>query len=520
MARARLDRFELGVLAALALLAFAVLGGLLVRVWTQGGVLSGADGFVVGDSLQYLNWVRQAGEQVLIENRFDLEDGPATLMHPGLLVSGAAYWLGASPVVAYLLWKPVAVAVLFAAALAVARRFCARTDDRRLALVLALFACSPIAAFVGWGEIGGPAVKADVDFATGELWPGSYLWGYPFTAIAVGLLAFALLAYERGRDSGSRRGLVWAAVAGLLVAWLQPWQGATFALVILAAELLALRRGRVARAAARDLAAPLAATALPLLYFLALSRVDPSWELAGMANDLPRWPWWVTVASLAFLAIPAAAGYAGRTPDFGHLLLRLWPLGAFVVFIQPAGTFPAHALQGMSLPLAVLAVLGLRRVLGERRVPLALAASVVLVLAVVGTAYRVDAIRGGVNIGRQPFFLEPGEHEALRWLDRLDEPGGVLTPAYLGAAVPAYAGRETWIGVFSWTPSFLGRERAALALFAGRLDPGEARALVARSGARFLLVDCQGRAELADVVEGFTARPVRFGCAAVYRVTL
>jgi hypothetical protein len=34
------------------------------------------------------------------------------------------------------------------------------------------------------------------------MWPGSYLWGYPFTAIAIAALAGALLASERDRRAG------------------------------------------------------------------------------------------------------------------------------------------------------------------------------------------------------------------------------------------------------------------------------------------------------------------------------
>ena len=48
--------FEAGALAALAALAVAVLGGLLLRVWIKGGVVTGADGFLVADPLQYLDW--------------------------------------------------------------------------------------------------------------------------------------------------------------------------------------------------------------------------------------------------------------------------------------------------------------------------------------------------------------------------------------------------------------------------------------------------------------------------------
>ena len=122
----------------------------------------------------------------------------------------------------------------------------------------------------------------------------------------------------------------------------------------------------------RDLAAAASPPRPPRsLYYFVLSKTDPSWELAGAVNDFPRWPWWVTVLGLLPLALPAAFAYRLPAPDFGALALRVWPLAGLAVFYQPAGTFPFHAFQGLSLPLAVLAVLALREWLGERRIPLA-----------------------------------------------------------------------------------------------------------------------------------------------------
>ena len=441
MRRPRLDRFELVTLAALFALSVAVLAGLLVRVWAKGGVVTGSDGFLVVDQAQYLNWVREAGSHVLIGNVYDLEPGPRSFLHPGVLVSGVLHQLGLGVVAAYMAWKPVAVAALFAAALAWTRRFLDRRDDRRLALVLVLFTASPLAALVGWSGAGDARDKFNFDFLSNEMWPGNWLWGYLFTALAVSALPLGLLAYERARAGGRTRWVAATAAAGLVCAWFQPWQGATFVIVLVAAEALASRReGRSLGAAVRSLAVPLAAAAAPLIYYYVLSQTDAAWELAGTANDTdrhPRWPVWVTILGLAPLAIPAAFAYRLPARDFAQIALRAWPIASLVVFYQPAGTFPFHAFQGLAFPLVVLGLLALRAHLRERPLPLAPAVAVAAVLIVPGTLYNADQMRDAVNRGFQAHFMEPEEREALRHIEAADEPGGVLAPPYLGTAVPA-----------------------------------------------------------------------------------
>jgi hypothetical protein len=501
------ERFELGALAALAALSVAVLVAMLVRVWTKGGLVTGSDGLLVIDQLQYLNWIRQAGEHALIGNLYEIAPSSRSFLHPGVLVSGLLHRAGLGLAASYLVWKPVAVAVLFAGALRYSRRFLARPEDRRLALAVALFGGSPVAALVGWAHLGGAITRFHFDFFARELWPGNYLWGYLFTAIAVGLVPLGVLAYERGR-------LGWAAAAGLLAAWCQPWQGATFALVLVAGEVVATRRVRP------RLAVPLLASAAPLVYYYVLSRADPVWRLADRANDFPRWPWWVTVAGLAPLALPALLAYRrqGRM-DFGGAALRAWPVAALAIFYLPLGTFPFHAFQGLQLPLAILAVLGLRGRLGDRRLPRWAVAAGTAILIVPGTVYLAKEMRDAVARGYQAHYLTPGEHDALAYLDHDRQAGGVLAPDYIGTVVPAYTGRQTWVGAGSWTPHFAQRRAAANRLFAGQLDAGAARALVLGSGARFLLSDCHGRADIRPIVSAFTDPPLRFGCATVYRVS-
>jgi hypothetical protein len=163
-------------------------------------------------------------------------------------------------------------------------------------------------------------------------------------------------------------------------------------------------------------------------------------------------------------------------------------------------------------------VVALRARLGDRRVPVGGTVAAVLLLCVVGMAYRAGELRDAVNLGRQPFFLTVSERDALRDLEERPEPGGVLTPVYSGIVVPAYTGRETWIGAGSWTPNFEQRRRLTEALFAGTLNRQAAGELIRRSGAAFLYSDCHGRADIRSLVRPFTDPPRRFGCATVYRV--
>jgi hypothetical protein len=256
-----------------------------------------------------------------------------------------------------------------------------------------------------------------------------------------------------------------------------------------------------------------AAGAAPLLYYLALSRWDESWALAGAANELGSWPWWVTVIGLAPLVLPAATGWRAAPGDFAGHALRLWPLAVLIVYLQPFGTFPAHALQGLTLPLVVLAFLGA----GARLRPWILAAFLALMI-VPGTVQRALSLRDEVQRERQPFFLANGERAALAWLERAPEAGGVLAPAYSGPLVPAYTGRETWIGAGSWTPGYARRAQLAERLFAAALDGPEAQRVVRASGARFVFADCHGRRDVTRLLAGTVDPPLRFGCAAVWRV--
>ncbi len=84
--------------------------------------------------------------------------------------------------------------------------------------------------------------------------------------------------------------------------------------------------------------------------------------------------------------------------------------------------------------------------------------------------------------------------------------------------VPAFTGRDTWRGHDVWTPDFATRDRLAAELFSGRMPASLARSLVRGSGARFLLADCDQRADLHTQLGSVVTSVHRFGCVTVYGV--
>ena len=208
--RPRLDRFELVTLAALFALSFAVLAGLLVRVWTKGGIVTGSDGFLVVDQLQYLNWLRRDGRARAVGNVYDLEPGPRSFVHPGVLISGLLHRLG--------LGRDRGVRGLEAGRGRRAVRRGAGLDARASSSAATTAAsrscsccspCSPVAALVGWSGVGDNRDKFDFDFSATSCGPGNWLWGYLFTAIAV-----AAAAARRCSPTSERRAAVRAGSRG------------------------------------------------------------------------------------------------------------------------------------------------------------------------------------------------------------------------------------------------------------------------------------------------------------------
>lgn len=516
-----MDTFDTTVFVVFAalcawLLVVLVLQSSRTRIWT------GIAGPNAGDQMQYLGWIQQAAHHLLISNPFDTRPARADYLQPGVAISGLLVRLGVTPSLSYLLWEPVALVALFGAVRAFIHRLLAGTWQRRFALVISLFYVSPV-AYLG-SSLFSWLPNTDRFFLQAtvtEMWPILYFWGYPFTALSVAALVWGLLIYERDRNALRFR--PWAPLLGLICAWLQPWQGATLLVVLVLSEsLMWLYRQK------NGLALPaitIAATALPLIYYSVLSHVDPSWSLAGRV-DFTVIPWATIIVSLVPLGVPALLAYRRPPKSFQHVSVRVWPVAALALYwfisLTHVGTFPLHALQGLSVPFAVLSVVGFSSLHLKLSAVWKVVISTTLVTALIipSSIQNLNGARsvGDPIFGPEPIFVNAGEWAALNYLKDSPISGAVLSPVYLGQAVPGITGRLTWVGIYSWTPSFAQRSTLANELFSGSLGAPEESRIILSTHARFLLSDCRHHADLAMLLPAILEPGKQFGCATVYQV--
>jgi hypothetical protein len=495
----------LGVFAAVSVFVLAVD---LWRVVFNGAVWTGTDGVYIVDQLQYLAWIKDASHHFLVSNLFVLHSTPADYFQPAVVISGGLTALGMAPWLSLLLWKPVAVLAFFFAVRAYAARSVTGLWPRRAVLVLTLFFGSFTLVYGEWSVLG-------------DLFPGFLTWGYVFGLMALAAMVWSLVAYQDARGNGRRLWL--PGLLGALSSLLHPWNGELLMALVVAAELVMLASRRYGRDHVRLTAATLIGTGVPLIYYAILGKADIDWKLAQLASK-HAFSFWSIAMACAPLLLPALVAYRRRPTTFLAAATRTWPLGAFAIFLLSGtslGATPLHAFQGITLPLAVLAVEGLQ-MLGWRRLPRpVLIGAVVVALFTVPTTVQELSIAHGLAAPTpgNANFIDRDERSALDYLADSREPGSVMTQPYLGAAVPGRTGRRTYVGNCLWSePDCNGRTTTSRALFSGSLTPSVARSFVMTSGARFVLADCTTSADMRTLLGPLIRSEHSFGCATVYEV--
>jgi hypothetical protein len=513
------ERTILGVLLVWGLAPIVLIA---LHALSAGLRMTGADGVIGADQLQYLAWARDAGSHGLASNLFELSGGGHVFLQPMFELSGLVWRLGVPLQLAYLLWKPIAVLVLFAGTAAWVARLVDGHGARVTALVIALFLFTPLAAIAGWAEIGSAADRNGLLQLAGEVQPAGQLWGYLPSAIAIGLMPIALLAIARAARDGGPGGdprtagasLALGCGAALLVAWLHPWQGATMLVMFVAlAAWGRLRDWRVLAPAA-------VAVGSPLLYYLLLSKLDAAWKLAGANEIVPHLSAAALLAGLVPVLALAWLGVRRPGDDLLERALLLWIPAAVAVYFATS-SFPSHALEGISLPASVLIARGLPRAAALVRGGAIASATAALLLvgSAAGMAYEARAFHRAADAAPQQYYLNHSEARTLDWLGSAKSPkGGVLAPLLLSIAIPSQTGRHVWVGHEFWSRDYVRRAAAVAELFGAGLSAQQAQALVALSGARIVVTGCDGRTNLSPQLRPLIGSTTRFGCAAAYTI--
>jgi hypothetical protein len=271
----------------------------------------------------------------------------------------------------------------------------------------------------------------------------------------------------------------------------------------------------------RLLALTLIGTGVPLLYYAVLGRTDLSWRLARVASKHSFPLWWVLLA-LAPLLVAALPSYRRRPGGFLAMATLVWPVAALAVYVLSAtalGATPLHAFQGVSVPLAVLAVSSPAavRARATRRARI-LGTVLVAAFTLPVTVYEMASARNLVApVPGSARYITAGEQRAMQFLARDPEPGGVIARSYLGLLVPAATGRRSFVGNCLWSePGCSRRLTTVRALFSGAMSPAAARAFVSGEPARFLLADCRPSADMVRLLGSLISEVHSFGCARVY----
>lgn len=515
-------------LAAWALFPLVLLlihAGQIHARFTGADGLIGADGVLGADQLQYLAWARDASAHGgLASDLFSFSQGGHVYLQPMFAITGGLYRLGLSLPLAYLLWKPVGILALGLAAVAWARRFFGDQLAARAAVVtICLFLVTPLAALFSWTQWGAGSFRFSLFLLGDEMLAADKLWGYVPSALGLALVPVALLATERALDPDragawaprrARRGptavrpLLLATLASLVASWLHPWQGITLGLIYVG--LAAVRRLR----GAAVLAVPAIGAGLPLLYYYLLSHHDAAWKLASHYEVISRLPALVLLAGFGPLALIAALGVRRPDGDLAEQALLLWVGGCVLTYFLN-DSFAPHALQGLSLPLSVLAVRGWQRL----RLPAILGVACVALITIPGLAFNARKfVRTANSTKLVQYYLPQSDAQALDWVAGHAPGGGVLAPTPFASVVPSQTGRPVWAGHGYWSQDYPVQAHVVDRLFGGRMSATASRAFVASTDARILISDCRHPADLSRKLGSSVSAVHQFGCARVYVV--
>ena len=204
-------------------------------------------------------------------------------------------------------------------------------------------------------------------------------------------------------------------------------------------------------------------TGAPLLYYVILTRADLAWHLARESSK-HSFPLGSILIAIAPLMLPALLAYRKRPADVprgdharlaDRRLRRVLPVG------NRRGRDAAARLPGDHVPAGGA---GDRRPADDRLGTVGAVAAgsswpVLAVATIPATGYELyNAAKLAAPTDGNGNFITADERDALKYLAKSPEPGGVITQGYLGALVPGHhrAAAPCWATACGQSPTARG----------------------------------------------------------------
>lgn len=446
--------------------------------------------FDVVDTAQYYAWMRAFTHGPLIANPLTPDSGSERFFN-------LQWWLlgiisGGSPLGATIVYQGLRVVALAGFAWMLAR-FCRLVAGQQAFFAFALVMLS---SGLGWllvvakqwsGELRWPL---SVQIAEPNTWFSAM--AFPHLLAAAGLMLAIYLLFLRATAAATiLTRFAWlparpawsplAALAGLTLA-LGFSHGYDLLPVIAVPGVytgVQVLRARRLVAGVWPAAAICAGAALPAIYTLSLTTLDPTWEgvLSQYGNAgvyTPPIPQLLILMGIPLLlALPRLRPAEWKQGSAAGQFVRCWFVVGFALLYIPTD-YQVKMLTGWQVPVCLLAaetLVDFGQMLSRRRpalsasrvfrlAPLAVLGAIFLTNAYL-TAWRVTDLRRA----EYPYYLSSGDVRALESLDGADSSVVVLSSPDLGVWVPVYADARPYVAHWAQTLHFLERRDAAAWFF-------------------------------------------------------
>ena len=472
--------------------------------------LIGRDG--IDDNNVYLGLMRQAADgRLLFTNNFTSEPNPPALFNIAYLALGRfAGATGLSVDAVHRLFGAGSIVLLVVVAYAFIATAIRKPWYRRMALVLACFGVGFLWVARLLSRLLGHPLKT-IDSWLVELNLFHAMLVYPHFVFAAALMVASLLLLLKAEREGGLAPALFGGVFGMVLAATH-----TFEMVVLlpaAVTYVVLQwMARERRPSFRQWIALAMVVGLPVPVLVlnrwTLSR-EPMW-----GNTVNRLDFYTPdlfhvalgLGASFFIAIVTFDGFLRTDRSQGEQMAKAWLLVALALAYVPIFNWRFHLLNGLQLPLAILATQGLRRtlfraILRRRRSSAALRLPQALqgrpaVLAAAGLTIVVCCL-SGVNLVlsycheaariEDPTYLPEDEVAAIEWMDREVPREALVLSAYpTGNYIPRLSGQRVFLGEDKLTEAAPSRTDDVAGFFQPQWSDQERLDLLRRFGVNYV----------------------------------